>query len=112
MNYQHKAIELDLTCIQIESLEMAARFNQGIWEKMVESAPRRVFTEYELAVIGYYNRFGFVPSADKHIISNYKTQLVESSDRNRSPPSKPDGITLEPEVNIPEYPFQNFNYGP
>jgi hypothetical protein len=103
---------MDLKCIQIKALEMAARFNQAIWEKMVETSPRKVFTEYELAVIGYYNRFGFVPASDKHIISDYNSQLIESTDRNQSPRSRPDEITLDPEVNVPEYPFQNFNYGP
>ena len=81
----------------------------------VKPAPERIFSEYELAVIGYYERFGYVERRDQYIIDDYQT--IDQPDGYRQDTRELERPELspydEPEVGLPpEYPFQDFNYGP
>jgi hypothetical protein len=55
--------------------------------------PVRVFTAYELAVIGYYNRFGYVDvKADRAIIEDYHESRREDYSRNPEYADYPDAV--------------------
>lgn len=80
-----------------------------------ETTPVRVFSEYELAVIGYYERFGYVQRQDRYIIEDYQTLATSEIDREDTRELERELSTRydEPDVGVPpEYPFQDFNYGP
>lgn len=80
-----------------------------------ETTPARVFSEYELAVIGFFERFGYVSTSDRYIIEDYQSQVTPDVDREdtRELEREPSTPFDEPEfVGPAEYPFQDFNYGP
>lgn len=108
---------MNLIEIQLDSIRQSFNFIRSfkIRQKGVSSVPVREFTEYELAVIGYYERFGYVQRQDRAIIEDYQTLAVPERDRKDTRELEREFYSRfdEPEFrNDPEYPFQDFNYGP
>jgi len=104
---------MNLLAIRINSLRLASLFYQTNKPIIIEN---KIRSKYELDVIGHYERFGWVEKQDRHIIDNYQEKregpdrsYPERDERVRDHPSQYD----EPEwKQDPEYPFEDFNYGP
>jgi hypothetical protein len=77
---------------------------------------QRYFSEYEKDVIGFYERFGYVERRDRDIIENYfdsRREEGESFDDRELERTMTYEETYGPDAQLPpEYPFQDFNYGP
>lgn len=97
MNYQHKAIELNLTCIRIEALRIANLFNQVNWKKPIAI----VETDYEFYLrtkgIDWVRAFYRPSQEGERIRSDLELYSFDFQAEDSF---------------LPEYPFQNFNYGP
>ena len=119
MNYQLKVDSMDLILIQIDSLRKAATFYSTRWKER-----RRIMrlTEYQKSVIKYYETWGYIPnSTDRKWYQTYIGSMNSyRQEGNRSDDREFDSegsMTYEDKYGSdsglpPEYPFQDFNYGP
>jgi hypothetical protein len=75
-----------------------------------------VYSPYELDVIDFYNRWGYVERGDEDIIEHYQMSAREEGER-FDDRELDVAMSYEerygPDAQLPpEYPFQDFNYGP
>ena len=105
---------MNLNSIQIQALELAARFESSIWNSLVKSRDTIQLTEYQQAVIQSYKNFGYIPyRPDRIWYESYIGSLTSASqddDRTRSQQTRPDEVMQYDEGYQDQYSWQYSGY--
>ena len=108
---------MDIIRIQIDSLRNAAAFYSTRWK---QRARLLKLTEYQKSVIKYYQTWGYIPNqTDRRWYQTYIGSMSSYQQEGERSDNRELELSLSyeeiygPDWQLPpEYPFQDFNYGP